>query len=404
MPIRSIFLKNGFAALASGFLLLAASTARLPGQAAPTLQDLKPTRPNDSLRREAQHSIDTALAWLKKEQAPAGSWSNAEYPALTALVHTAFLRDPARGGRPLDESDTDESLRRAHAFLAGCAQPDGGIYRKGLGNYNTSISMVALLAENVPGNDDLLRRARGYVLGGQRHLPEGDPNDGGFGYDAKGDPHCDMSNSAYALEALALTRDLQTTAATELRKDPDLDWKAAASFLGRLQNLPGSNTQSWASDDAQNKGGFVYTPDKSTAGEVKLPDGRRALRSYGSASYAGLLSFIYADVKKDDPRVLAAHEWLRTNYTLEENPGMGKAGLYYYYELMAKALTAHGTEEMPLADGRKVRWREELAVKLMSLQNKDGFWQNENGRWWEKDPVLATAYSVLALEFMYPKM
>ena len=395
----SSFKKVSLAALAG--VLLSAAAGPSQGQT-PTLLDLKPVQPNQSMQREVQHSIDTALAWLKKQQAPAGSWSNADYPALTALVETAWLRDPARRGRPLAESADDEGLRRAHAYLAASVQPDGGIYRKGLGNYNTSISMVALLAEGVPANDDLLRRARGYVLSGQRHLPEGDPNDGGFGYDAKGDPHCDMSNTAYSLEALALTRGL--TARPELAQDPDLDWKAAASFLEHCQNLPGHNTQPWASDDAKNKGGFVYTPGRSSAGEVTLEGGRKALRSYGSASYAGLLSYIFADLKKDDPRVTAAHEWLRASYTLEENPGMGKAGLYYYYELMAKALTAYGTDELLLADGRKVKWREELATKLMSLQKEDGSWQNENGRWWEKDPVLATAYSVLALEFIYMKM
>ena len=41
------------------------------------------------------------------------------------------------------------------------------------------------------------------------------------------------------------------------------------------------------------------------AGETNLPSGRVALRSYGSISYAGLLSYIYADLKKDDPRVQA---------------------------------------------------------------------------------------------------
>ena len=47
--------------------------------------------------------------------------------------------------------------------------------------------------------------------------------------------------------------------------------------------------------------------------ETNALTGRVALRSYGSISYAGLLSYIYADLKRNDPRVLAVFEWLRRN-------------------------------------------------------------------------------------------
>ena len=314
---------------------------------------------------------------------------------------TAHFGDPSRGGRPLDDTPDDEGLRKARAYLLSCVHPDGGIYRKGLTNYNTSISIVAFLAERNPANADLLRKARTFVIGIQKHGPEGDPFDGGVGYDLGGD-HSDLSNTTYALEALYYTKGL--AASREKIKDPDLDYKAAVGFLERCQNLPAVNKQPWASGDAQNKGGFVYFPGHSTAGETKLPDGKTALRSYGSASYAGLLSYIYADLGRDDPRVVAAHDWLRANYSLDENPGMGKQGLYYYYELMAKSLAAYGPGDLETADGRKVNWRAELATKLLSLQTPDGFWQNDNGRWWEKDPILTTAYSLIALEFIYRKL
>ena len=53
-----------------------------------------------------------------------------------------------------------------------------------------------------------------------------------------------------------------------------------------------------------------------------------------------------------------------------------------------------------MKEGKKTNWREDVAKKLINLQNKDGYWQNENGRWFEKDPVLATAYSLIALELI----
>jgi squalene-hopene/tetraprenyl-beta-curcumene cyclase len=182
---------------------------------------------------------------------------------------------------------------------------------------------------------------------------------------------------------------------------PDLDWDAAVQFLSRCQNLEETNDQDWASNDPQNKGGFVYSPFESKAGESKTPEGRTALRSYGSMSYAGLLSFIYAKLSADDPRVIAVKEWLGKNYTLDENPGMGAQGLYYYYQTMSKALTAANVNELELEGGKKADWRNELAVKLLASQREDGSWVNDNGRWMESNPVLVTSYTVLALAQIY---
>ena len=46
-------------------------------------------------------------------------------------------------------------------------------------------------------------------------------------------------------------------------------------------------------------------------------------------------------------------------------------------------------------------WRKKLVNRLASLQNEDGSWINENGRWWERDPALVTSYALLALEKIY---
>ena len=93
------------------------------------------------------------------------------------------------------------------------------------------------------------------------------------------------------------------------------------------------------------------------AGEQKLPNGKIALRSYGSMSYAGLLSFIYAKMEPSDPRVSAARQWLVENYSIDENPGLGAQGMFYYYHTMAKALTVLGEDILVLPDGTKVAWR-----------------------------------------------
>jgi squalene-hopene/tetraprenyl-beta-curcumene cyclase len=114
-----------------------------------------------------------------------------------------------------------------------------------------------------------------------------------------------------------------------------------------------------------------------------------------------MLSYIYAGLKPNDPRVTAVLDWARHNYTLDENPGMGAQGLYFYYHTMAKALSTANVETLTTADGKNHNWRGELALRLLDLQKTDGSWSNDNGRWWEKDPVLVTSYSLIALEMLY---
>lgn len=80
---------------------------------------------------------------------------------------------------------------------------------------------------------------------------------------------------------------------------------------------------------------------------------------------------------------------------------MGQQGLYYYLHLLTKGLTAAGVNELVLQDGRRVDWRKDVALRLMTLQQRDGSWFNATPRWWEKDSVLVTAYSVLALETIW---
>jgi len=364
---------------------------------------------NESLRNEVETAIGKGLTWLKAQQQPDGSFRNplvpnaeTEHPALSALPLIAFYRDPA--GRAA--TDNAEVLKRGYAFLRSKAQPDGGIYIKGLSNYNTSVSLMALLNSRDPQDEPIVLAARKFIGAQQASGMIKPETDGGFGYGPVGTSpkrgHPDLDNTLVTLEAIRAFA--KARPATELAGGKDLDWKAAIDFVSRCQNLTSHNKLEWASDDAQNKGGFIYYPGASNAGEVELPNGKKALRSYGSMTYGGLLSFIYADLTKDDPRVQAALDWLAKNYTLEENPGLGRQGLYYYYHLAAKGLASAGIREFAGQDGRKIDWPRELALKLINLQNADGTWVNDTARWMEKDPVLVTTYAVLTLEILHNQL
>ena len=346
----------------------------------------------ESLRQEIRQSIARGNAWLKEQQKPEGNWDDGQLPALTALALNAAVRDPN-----LDRNAPfPDHIEKGYKWLLAQQKEDGGIYNRGLSVYNTATAVTALMAAGRKEFEPAVVKARKHLIDNQWDTD--DANAGGIGYGSN-NTHTDLSNTYLAIEAIALSRKVVEDG--NFGEQPELDWEAAIKFLSRCQTLEETNDQDWASNDAKNKGGFSYNPFESKAGESETPEGRTALRSYGSMSYAGLLSMIYAKLGPTDPRVIAVKEWLGKNYTVDENPGMGAQGLYYYYQTMSKALTAANIDMLKLDDGKQVDWRKELAGKLLSAQRENGSWVNDNGRWMESNPVLVTAFTVLSLGQVY---
>lgn len=336
--------------------------------------------------QEALESINTGLEWLRQQQNPNGSFSEGPL-GMTSLAVTAFLK------HPYDKYEsTDQFIEKTLDYIASLQNEDGSIYDKdsqpALPNYNTSISIMALTAANNPKYDEVIQKAQNYIMEIQRDEEEGyTPDDkfyGGIGYGSN-PARSDLSNMNIALQALK-----------ESNAEDQEVWNKAIKFLERCQNYSETNDQAWATND----GGFIYAPDASSkAGK----DENGAPRSYASMTYAGLLSFIYAGVDRDDKRVEAAVDWIRRHYTLEENPPIGKQGLYYNYHTMAKALDVYGKPVITDAKGQKHNWYKELSQKLANLQASEGYWKNEEDRWFETNPVLVTSYAILALEEGFPK-
>ncbi len=373
------------------------STLLILGTAVSGAAEKNPNR-YESLKQEMRQAIARGNTWLKSQQKPDGIWDDDGIPAFTALALTAATRDPN-----LDRKAAfPEHIEKGFTWLLAQQKEDGGIYNRGLSVYNTATAVTALVAAGREAYEPAIVKARKHLIDNQWDIGQkketDNPNDGGVGYGSSKE-HTDMSNTYLAIEALALSKKVIEDG--KHGDQPDLDWDAAVTFLSRCQNLEETNDQPWASNDPKNKGGFIYDSLESKAGEDKLANGRTALRSYGSMSYAGLLSFIYAKVSANDPRVVAVKEWLGKNYTVTENPSMGAQGLYYYYQTMAKALTAANIDTLKLEDGKEADWRKDLGEKLLSTQRENGSWVNDNGRWMESNPVLVTAYTVLSLEQVY---
>jgi len=365
-----------------------------------------------SFRNEVSTAQERGLAWLVKQQEADGSWRH--HPAITALAVTALYR----AGRPLT-ADEQTAAGKALQFVLSNVRTNGAIFagddKDKCPNYSTAICTMALLASGKPEYTDIIRNGRKFLLSSQFDERTGyatnDASYGGIGYGKRERP--DMSNMQWSLEALRLTEALDKPVAEDGSFKPrpasKLHWDKAVQFLQRCQNLPEKNDQAWAKVALpEDRGGFIYMPGDPTNGlpasspanEGQPVDEKTPLRSYASMTYAGLKSYLYAELQKDDPRVVAALHWLQKNYSLEENPGLGKQGLFYYYHTAAKALTVFGSDTFTDAAGKTHDWRYDLMNKLVSLQKSDGFWVNDNNRWWENDPVLVTSYSLLALEIL----
>jgi len=368
------------------------------GSAAIGSAQTTPAKSYESLKQEIRQAIARGNSFLKTQQKPEGNWDDPELPAFTALALSAATGSPEfdrKGAMP-------ENLEKGYAWMLAQQKEDGGIYNRGLSVYNTANALTALVSSGQQKFEPAIVKARKHLIDNQWDIDKkketDNPNDGGIGYGSK-NTHTDLSNTWMAVEALALSKKVVEDG--KYGEQPDLDWEAAVTFISRCQNLTKTNDQPWASDDAKNKGGFIYNSLESKAGEDKLPDGKTALRSYGSISYAGLLSLVYAKVDANDPRVVAVKEWLGKNYTMDENPGMGAQGQFYYYQTMSKALAAANVSQLKLESGKEADWRKDLGEKLLAMQKPDGSWVNENGRWMESNPVLVTAYTVLSLEQVY---
>jgi squalene-hopene/tetraprenyl-beta-curcumene cyclase len=347
---------------------------------------IHPAAAADTPAKTLEQSVDRAIAFLATTaQAADGSYSAAAGPAITALVTTGVLRH----GR----SPEDPVVAKALKYLEGFVRADGGIHAPETfhKNYETCIAIVCFQAANRNGKyDAVLKNANAFIQSNQwgsaGEKGPGDVEFGGAGYGKSKRP--DLSNTSFFIDALRASGNDENSAAIQ----------RALLFVSRCQNYTSPhNTTAFAGK--LNDGGFYYTPAAGGNSQAGIDESTGGLRSYASMTYAGLKSMIYAGVKPDDVRVQAALRWLKKNYDLDSNPGMGTSGQYYYYHTFAKALAALG--ENTFVDDKSVAhdWRQELIAELASRQKADGSWVNDDSKWMEGDASLVTGYALLALSY-----
>ncbi|MBS1818145.1 MAG: terpene cyclase/mutase family protein [Acidobacteria bacterium] len=275
------------------------------------------------------------------------------------------------------------SLGAALDAIRATAQPDGGFYGT-LSPDPTSETAQALHALQAAGRDDDRPAvgAAGRFLVAQQ-LDEGEgvtPEDRFYGSFGRG-----LTRSAQEPGGNVLTTESALRALGEAGIPRGSEtWKKAVVFLERCQNDNENNDQGWAGND----GGFVLFPGFSLAAEE--------LHSFGSATLAGYLGFTHAGLRRGDARVDHSVDWVQREFALDANPFVGSRGLMQYYALLARALRTAGLDMVTDAKFRRHNWREELARKLLVLQQSNGQWTNPDDPT-ERDPQVATSYALLAL-------
>jgi squalene-hopene/tetraprenyl-beta-curcumene cyclase len=366
-----------------------------------------PIQPLPTYAAPKTGDIDKALArgtQFLLTQVVEGGWGFGGHrdAGITAMVLGGLLAVEPRA------PEAQKAAMTALDWLLTLQKPDGSIHEGQIANYVTSACVLALAKSGRPQDLKAIAGAREFLKKLQADEGEGYGADnrfyGGVGYGDDEKP--DLSNMQHALEALH----------TAGVPSGDPAFQKAILFLQRCQNRSESNDLALVRDGktfvSGNDGGAVYAPADSKAGFIDLPDGRKVARSYGSMSYALLKSYLFAGLPKDDARVQAVWKWLRENYTLDVNPGFQSVddpiapyqGLFYYYYTMSKALALYGEEQVTDAAGKPHDWRAELCGRLVSMQRPDGSWVNANAsRWFEGQPVLATAYALMSLGVARPK-
>ncbi len=341
-------------------------------------------------RAAVEQAIARGGAWLRKRQGGDGGFLPMARKevcpvalsalALWAIVQTGQTTQDRRVCLQLSE------------FLASHRQEDGGIYdpRRGFAVYTSGIAAQALHSyhgrSSNPDVDKLWRNAEIFAQRGG--VPESLVDE-------------DAVDGTRQQDSAARARSLLGTSTSRSAGPEGQEAADATAEVGE-------------GDKRKRALEFLAGISPDTARRqplrTRLPGGSpQDLGATDPLSYDDILRLIYLDLRPEHQVVQRAQAAIRSSYTLERNPDLtkrygstgfqrGTQGLYYYYLALARSLATGRRPLVETDDGKAFDWVRELALRLVRLQAPDGSWRNEDGRWWEDEPVLVTTYALLALD------
>jgi len=290
--------------------------------------------------------INKGLKFLESIQKEDGSLPSFFPLGTTQLATICFLNQGYNDEYPF--------VKKAIDFMLRYRQKDGSFFceldemgkRKPV--YQTSLAVIVLSRTKNPKYKDIIKDAINW-------LKEIQNPDGGFGY-YKG---CRSDITATKFALLALNDGYEYWG---YKKTDDVFLKAA-EYLKDLQNPDG---------------GFGYTK------EFKK-------HSYGSATADGLICLLLTGV--DKKRIEKTISWIENNYTWDKNPFGEEKHYEYFIWTQANALNLAKKDVIKDKDKKPHLWFNEISKKLLSEQQKEGFWKIK------QEPIFTTYFvSVLQLK------
>ena len=345
---------------------------------------------------KAMTTAARGIEYLKAAQNPDGSWGRDFKPphdpkgniGITSFALYGVASAP--GGQAHISADW---FQKGLKWVVDRQREDGAFADPGeesFLNYQTSIAVQTLVEVNKDKYKPQIDKAVAFIIGQQFKTPDDPIKDGGIGYGSADKKRPDMSNSQMALDALK--------AAGYNMNSPEM--KNLLKFVQRCHDDSEVNDMEWAQVGA-NTGGGIYRPEESKAGEYVGRGGKKSWKTYGGMTYAVFKSYIHLDLAPDSPELRAVLKWIRSEYTVSDNPGLKGDGYFYYIHTMAKSLRAWSvkTGDKTIIDGNGIAhdWAAEITDELTKRQHADGSWLNAESRWMEADPVLCTSYALSAL-------
>lgn len=387
---------------------------------------LVPRPQADDTAEKLRLTYMAAAEWMMGQQDASGAWRirRAENPApsaaYTALVVASLAQGP-ESLRPLYRGAIDKGARYllSRANLDGSfGEGESGSYLK---TYTTAVTLMALSSvERTDRVADAIRGAQAYLKRNQ--LKEG-LHGGGVGY---GDEELrrnadtgewELKRSAVGnLGALGMAAEGMKASGLS---ESDEFWSLAVRFARKCQQSTELNADPalLAAYEKKgfavgNEGGHVYTPEPDEAlhrAGVHSVGGRKTFVSYGSMTYEGIKTYLYAGLPKESPEVSAAVDWVRRNYAVDRHPGFSfdrqkrhhLRGLFYYHLALSRALDAFGENPFVTSDGQKHDWPRELAGQFLKSVREGRLWRNDNPAWWEGDEILVTSYVLMTCDVLF---
>jgi len=349
------------------------------------------------LDAKVEASLAAAARFLAGRQDEDGAWRSKVYgpfkdgPTLTPHVLLALNCLPEGG------PEARRSFDRGVKYLKSLIDEQGQLRGPLVMPVYTSAGACMVVPQEA--QRAWVDQLRAHQLTAALGWDESDSSFGGWGYSIS-PPHkpngtANLSATLYGVTALR-------NAGVPL---DDAAYAQILTFVSRCQNFPHDP----ANRDARfDDGGFFFTPHdaaKNKAGVAGTDrEGRERYHSYGSMTADGVRTLILCGAKHEDPRIVAARQWLEQNFSATENPGtfapdreMIRRSTYFYYCWSV----AHALRELNLTDldtrRGKVHWPEALATELLARQRPDGSWSNDFTDTKEDDPLIATPHAAIAL-------